>query len=421
MNDSTKEMTEVWKNHRIAEIAMVKTGGTPRKDEPSYWGGSIPWMASGDIHQKRVKYVEGRITEKGFNQSNARMLPAGTVMIALNGQGKTRGTVAILETPLTCNQSLAGIIPDSSYLDSNYLFYNLESRYKEIRNITGDDTRTGLNLKLISDIHISIPPIPKQRKIVDILMSVDGAIEKTEAIIKQMEVIKQGLVQQLLFKGIGHTTFKMTEIGEVPTDWEIVKMNDLFLERREASSDIERYPLYSLTIEVGLTPKTERYERSFLLKNKEENQYRLVFPDDIVFNPMNLRFGAISIFKEESPVSVSAYYNVLQLKDSKCNSADFFAALFKSKAYMKRFENISTGTLIEKKRVHWSQFKMLDIPLPPKEEQYKIVSILQSTENKVQKEFQYLEMLKKMKSALIHDLMTGKVRVNVDEPSEVSV
>jgi type I restriction enzyme, S subunit len=148
------------------------TGGTPSRSKPEYFGGSINWLVSGDIHQGQIFDCDGRITEEGMKDSNAKLLPVNSVMIALNGQGKTRGTVALLCTEATCNQSLVCIHPkDRDTLLAEYLYLNLQGRYREIRRMTGDsgNDRRGLNMALVRSIEIPIAPIEDQRRIVGIL------------------------------------------------------------------------------------------------------------------------------------------------------------------------------------------------------------------------------------------------------------
>lgn len=152
---------EGWIDSTIGELCDLRTGGTPSKKRKEYFeGGEIPWLVSGDIHRKEIKDCQGRITQLGYDNSSAKLLPIGSVMIALNGQGKTRGTVALLGMEATCNQSLVSINPrDKREFSSKFLFANLDSRYNEIRKITGDSgkDRRGLNMPLIRKIEISFP------------------------------------------------------------------------------------------------------------------------------------------------------------------------------------------------------------------------------------------------------------------------
>src|SRR5438128_10874899 len=102
--------TESWFEETIGQFATCVAGGTPSTLISDYWGGSIRWMSSGELHAKRVRDVHGRITERGLANSNAQMLPPKSVLVGLAGQGRTRGTVAMNMVPLTTNQSIAAIL-----------------------------------------------------------------------------------------------------------------------------------------------------------------------------------------------------------------------------------------------------------------------------------------------------------------------
>jgi type I restriction enzyme S subunit len=165
-------MKKGWQGKRIGEVCRLMTGGTPNTAKPDYFGGEVKWLVSGDIHQGEIFDCEGRITEAGMSASNAKLLPVNSVIIALNGQGKTRGTVALLRTRATCNQSLVSIYPnDPDTLLPEFLYANLHGRYQEIRQMTGDggNDRRGLNMPLIRSIEIPIAPVPEQQRIVNIL------------------------------------------------------------------------------------------------------------------------------------------------------------------------------------------------------------------------------------------------------------
>lgn len=99
--------------------------------------------------------------------------------------------------------------------------------------------------------------------------------------------------------------YKKGKLGIVPDEWENVTFSTLFTSTSDYTDDLDKYPLYSLTIEDGITPKTERYERSHLVK--KEDFYKIVRPNDYAYNPMNLRFGAVARHKGNIPVAVSGY------------------------------------------------------------------------------------------------------------------
>lgn len=402
-----------WISLPIKEISRTISGGTPLRSNNDYYeNGTIPWIKTGELKNKYIYDAEEKITEKAINETSAKIIPKNTVVVAM--YGATIGNMSITKNEFATNQACCSIIPNKEELDTEYLYYSLLFNKERLISLGAGAAQPNISQQIIREYYLLLPPILQQKKISTILASVDTAIEKTEAIIEQTEKVKKGLMQQLLTKGIGHTKFKKTEIGEIPEEWAIKQVGDIFDELKETSNDIEKFPLYSLTIEKGLTPKTDRYERSFLLKDKANNQYRVVYPKNILFNPMNLRFGAIGLSEEKYPVSVSAYYNVLSLKDKNC-IADYYNYLFKSHLYMSKYESISTGSLIEKKRVHLSQFIKLKVPVPPKDEQKRILEFIKSVEEKVKAEQQKLYQFTRIKTGLMQVLLTGKVRVKVDE------
>ncbi|HAS3641327.1 TPA: restriction endonuclease subunit S [Vibrio cholerae] len=188
-----------WEEVLLGSIANLTAGGTPSTKHPDYWGGNIPWMNSGEINLKKVFGVEGRITDLGLKKSSTKIIPADSVLIALAGQGKTRGTVAINRIELCTNQSIAAVMPDSSLLCSDFLYFNLDSRYQELRSLsTGDGGRGGLNLSILKSIKIDLPPLDEQQKIASVLTAADKEIELLEAKLAHFKEEKKALMQQLL-------------------------------------------------------------------------------------------------------------------------------------------------------------------------------------------------------------------------------
>ena len=205
---------EGWKETSIDEECKLMTGGTPSKNRKDYFeNGKINWLVSGDIHKKPITECEGKITQLGLENSNAKYLPLNSVMIALNGQGKTRGTVTRLEIKATCNQSLVSIFPkNSEELLSEYIYVNLKSRYSEIRKMTGDsgNDRRGLNMSLISSIKFIFPKdIVLQRKIIDLENQLSTNTDKLIGIyqkkIESLEELKKSVLQKA-FNGELKTT-----------------------------------------------------------------------------------------------------------------------------------------------------------------------------------------------------------------------
>ena len=155
---------------KLGSISELKSGGTPKTENLEYWeNGNIPWMSSGEVNKGNIYETEKKITKEGYNNSSAKMLPKNTVVIALAGQGKTRGTVAITRIELCTNQSICGIIPNEK-LNSDFLYHYLKTQYENLRQLSsGDGTRGGLNLKMLNNYLVPLPPLEVQKRIVEVL------------------------------------------------------------------------------------------------------------------------------------------------------------------------------------------------------------------------------------------------------------
>ena len=199
LDDSGKPFEGKWEKLTVGTVATLTAGGTPSTKHPEYWGGDIPWMNSGEINHKQVYSVEGRITQLGLNKSSTKEIPLNSILIALAGQGKTRGTVAINRVKLCTNQSIAAIMPNEQKLDSEFLYFNLDSRYKELRTMsTGDGGRGGLNLSILKSVKLKLPTIEEQQKIAVVLSNADKEIELLEQQLDDLKQEKKALMQQLL-------------------------------------------------------------------------------------------------------------------------------------------------------------------------------------------------------------------------------
>jgi type I restriction enzyme S subunit len=190
--------TADWKEVSIGSFTGCKAGGTPSTSIPAYWGGDIRWMSSGELNLKRVREVSGRITQAGIENSSAQFFPADSVLIGLAGQGKTRGTAAINLVGLTTNQSIAAILPSASH-DSKFLFYVMETKYKELRDLSdGGGGRGGLNLTIIKDIRVTVPELGEQEKVSEILWSMDDELDALSEQVLKLRMVKEGMMQDLL-------------------------------------------------------------------------------------------------------------------------------------------------------------------------------------------------------------------------------
>lgn len=202
--------------------------------------------------------------------------------------------------------------------------------------------------------------------------------------------------------------------GSLPDSWKFLRLGDFFTERKEFSDDQRIFPLYSFTIEKGVTPKTERYERSFLLKNAEDNQYKVIRENNLIFNPMNIRFGAIDIYFGNTSVSVSAYYTIAESSGQKIDLR-FMREYLRSPYMMDVYHRFAIGSLIEKRRIHWSMFQNTYVALPPVEEQKSIASVLSCWDRAIETTQKLIENTELQKRALMRQVFCSALSENWPE------
>ena len=169
--------TEPWEQRKLRNISELITGGTPNTKRDDYWSPpEIPWMASGEINKKLINQPSRYISKLGFENSSSKWVPKNSVLIALAGQGKTRGMCAYTTIPITINQSLAAVVPNS-LVNPKFLLYDLERRYEDLRAMSsGDVTRGGLNKALLADLTVNLPSLKEQTRIGEIFRDLEDLI-----------------------------------------------------------------------------------------------------------------------------------------------------------------------------------------------------------------------------------------------------
>ena len=188
-----------WIASTIEEISSVASGGTPSRAKTEYWNGNIPWVSTTLIDFNKIKDTNELITETGLNNSSAKIFPEGTILMAMYGQGKTRGKVAMLGIKAAINQACAAISLKIG-INKEFVFQNLASRYDEIRDISNKGGQENLSAALIKKIPFSYPDDERgceQQKIADCLSSIDELITAQAQKIEDLKAHKKGLMQQL--------------------------------------------------------------------------------------------------------------------------------------------------------------------------------------------------------------------------------
>ncbi|MEG4521026.1 MULTISPECIES: restriction endonuclease subunit S [unclassified Microcoleus] len=188
-----------WEATTIGEQASTSSGSTPNRSNPKYWqDGTIAWVKTGEINYTFIQDTEEKITQKALNETSLTVYPVDTVLMAMYGQGVTRGKVGILGIESTTNQACAAIIPKDNKLVSRYLFHYLSYYYDEIRSMSHGSNQSNLNERLIASFPIQLPPIKEQIRIVEMIDTYDTRIRTEEAYRDKLKLQKQGLMHDLL-------------------------------------------------------------------------------------------------------------------------------------------------------------------------------------------------------------------------------
>ena len=411
-----------WEVKRLGDVTRIQAGGTPSTLFEAYWNGNIRWMNSGELNLKRVYEVEGRITELGLNNSSTHLIPKGCVLIGLAGQGKTRGTAAINYVDLCTNQSIAAIFP-SNFHNSDFLYHVMDNKYQELRELSdGGGGRGGLNLKILNDIQIPLPPLPEQQRIAKALSDVDALIFTTEKLLQKKKNIKQGTMQELLtgkkrlpgFAKSNNT--KMTELGEIPEDWEVKTLNELI-------NDISDGPFGSNLKTEHYT--TEREVRIIQLSNvgedgwDNENVKYTTFTHAKEIQRCIVPYGSIVIAKMMPagrailcPNKEKMYIlgsDCVRISPNNLLDSLFFMYFSKTSIYLNQIKENTQGST--RARTSVSKLKRIEIALPPKKEQNSIAKILSDMDNEIDLLNTKLEKYRNLKNAMMQQLLTGKIRL----------
>src|SRR5699024_2879640 len=188
---------EGWKVATIEDIAQVTSGGTPSRKNDNFWGGDIPWVTTAEVQSNVIDDTAEKITEAGLKGSSAKLFPVNTLLIAMYGQGKTRGKIAKLGIEAATNQACAAIIVKNEH-HVDYYFHFLSGQYENLRDLSNDGGQKNLSAGIIKTFSVPVPPLPEQKKIAQILSTWDKAITTTEQLLANSEQQKKVLMQQLL-------------------------------------------------------------------------------------------------------------------------------------------------------------------------------------------------------------------------------
>jgi type I restriction enzyme S subunit len=192
------EVPEEWRIVQLGTVSKIGNGSTPSRQRADYWiAGGVPWLPTGKVNDRIIRSADEFVTQKALSECPIRLLPIGTLLVAMIGQGKTRGKVAYLAVEAAINQNFAFITP-SPEVASWFLFFCLENNYESIRSEGRGSNQAALNCGLIKQWTIALPPADEQARIADAILVVDTRVEVEIRTLQALRETRAALMSVLL-------------------------------------------------------------------------------------------------------------------------------------------------------------------------------------------------------------------------------
>lgn len=387
-----------WSAIELAELATIKTGKTPSTEEPAYWNGDVPFVTPSDMDNAPYLTSVGRhLSVEGAVKSV--VAPAGSVLFTCIGA--TIGKACVLREPSAFNQQINACIPNSD-VDPYFLFHALKARTEHFRNMAGTTAVPIVNKSAFSATAIKIPRLDEQRRIAEVLRSVDGAIAATEAIIERSEALWQGLANALIWKletdqpdcvrPLG-TALRGTDYGvNVPLTLDVIGHPVLRM------GNIQDGRIDLTDLKWGEVPPNEA---EALVLNE----------GDILFNRTNSRdlVGKVALVREPTDCLYASYIVRLSVDRAIAEPYYLFAAMHSERA-QSAFKAIATPG-VSQSNINPTNLKKQPIPLPDLNTQRGIADQLRSVEDARLMAQRELEILQVLKRDIADSLFSGRVRV----------
>jgi type I restriction enzyme S subunit len=391
-------------------------------------------MASGDVHQRRITDVPGRITALGLRSSNATLVDPPAVAIGLAGQGKTRGTAALVERRLCTNQSVALISGDGQNLLTSFLFHDLDYRYEELRARSSGGGRGGLSKSILEQIPLLLPPLLEQRRIAEILDTVDDAILCTERLIAKLELMNQGLLRDLLTRGIDDNgelrdprrspeLFRETALGVLPATWNVAEFGIVIEEAVDgpfgSNLKTEHYVETAGVRVVRLqnigNGVFEDRDRAYVKKAHADRLSRhSVRSGDLLIASLgddNHPFARSCIYPDSEPDAIVKADCFRLRLDTTLAMEHYVMHVLNCPITRRGLRGLAQG--VTRDRVNLASLRRFMLALPPINEQRQICSAMTGLSKRVGHEETELVKLRLLKQGLANDLLTGRVLVNL--------
>lgn len=420
-----------WGRKKIRQLGTVVGGGTPSRDVPSFWRGTIPWVTPGEVSGNATRFLHDtteHISASGLAGSGANMLPAGSLLVTTRA---TLGARAINAVPMATNQGFKSIVFKQA-ADSEFYLHLFEKVQSELVRRASGTTFPEISAAEFADIDVPSPSSDEKRLITIVLDILDTAIHETEAIIAKLKAVKQGLLHDLLTRGIDANgelrplqaeashLYKESPVGWIPKEWAVVRVGD--------DAGIEHgfaFPGHLFTDQdVGpalLVPGNFHREGGlyFTAENtkffggKYSQRYVLSRGDVLVvmtdLSPMTLILGRAVVLDEAFTVLHNQRIGKFRFRKDDLWAPSFFAAALSQGAVRLKVIAEATGTTV--RHTSPDRIKACHVARPAYAEQSMAVQRIAAMDSRLKVEAASLLKLREKRVGLVDDLLTGRVRV----------
>jgi type I restriction enzyme S subunit len=421
-----------WRAQTLGDLARVVGGGTPSRDESRFWnGGSIPWATPTDLTTNQAKYISKAaecITDVGLASSVASLLPPGSILYTSRA---TIGAKAIANTPIATNQGFASFLPRT--VDGEYLYYLLDLLTPIIRRLGAGTTFDEISKRDIRTVWCAVPlDSSEQAAIARILGAVDTALERTRTAVDRARQVKRAVLQRFFYDALGETAYADRPHRKLPAGWSLIATERLLSEdpkngvSPEASSQPPGTPTFSIAaIRNGSIDLFSRDNLKYArIKETIAQRYAIRRGDVLIVrgnaNPDLVgRAGMVTSFPTGC-IYPDIVKRVVFRTDLRPKIIPDFGVLAWNHAVIHnqilRRAKTSNGTL----KINNRDVKQIVMPVPPENEQAQIIRVTSAVDAQIDALNTMEAAQDQLKRALMHDLLTGRVRVKRPESAVAS-
>lgn len=402
-----------WEERTIDDLGEVFGGSTPSRDIPAYWNGDIPWVTPSDLTPLRDKYLartEDQITEAGLNNSGARLLPAGALLVTTRA---TLGAVAIASAPVATNQGLKSIVFTSG-ANASFYYHVFKRGVPELTRRASGTTFLEISGGEFRKVRLPAPPLPDQEQIAGILDTVDEAVRGTERLIVKLRLTKLAMLQELFIsegaESGGARGDHLATSASRPT-WPRVRLEDAADPAAPICYGIVQagpfVPSGPQVLTIGDLSGDFRTDVHRTAPDIDARYARSrVLPGDVLIS-IKGTIGRVAVVPQWYAGNISRDLGRLRL--GKSMLPEFAKQYLLSPPGQLQMQRSIVGTT----RPELSIFvlKRLTIPRPTIEEQMKVAERLTAIDDVIERETNLLEKLRATKTGLMDDLVSGRVSV----------